>query len=271
MNEARAIEYTIEGNTGGPTLVFIHGWPDNASLWRKQVEALGGDFRCVLLTLPNFGEQPEKAGGFDVPELVERLAATIREVQAGGRVGLVIHDWGAYLGYRLEQLHPELVHSIAALDIGGHLHPITMRDRLMIMGYQWALIACWLTGGLIPPLGNVMTRAVGKVVGVPARQRAVIRSRYNYLYFYLWRAMLLPWQRHKLLTRYRPRCPVMFLFGVRKPLMFHSLRWLEIVAETGGYATGVENAGHWLMESHAEIVNANLTRWFQSKTMMKSD
>lgn len=125
--------------------------------------------------------------------------------------------------------------------------------------------------GLIPPLGNVMTRAVGKVVGVPARQRAVIRSRYNYLYFYLWRAMLLPWQRHKLLTRYRPRCPVMFLFGVRKPLMFHSLRWLEIVAETGGYATGVENAGHWLMESHAEIVNANLTRWFQSKTMMKSD
>ena len=62
MSRNKPIEHTIEGNPDGPTVLFIHGWPDDASLWRKQVEVLGKTHRCVLLTLPNFGEQAEKAG-----------------------------------------------------------------------------------------------------------------------------------------------------------------------------------------------------------------
>ncbi len=200
-------EFSIEGKPDGPTLVFIHGWPDNASLWRRQVEAMGKHFRCILVTLPNFGEKPVKAGGFDFPELLGRLAATIREIQPEGTVGLVTHDWGSYAGYLLEKAHPELFVKMAALDIGGHLVPADARSALMIIGYQWALIASWLVGGLIPPLGATMTRGVAKVIRVPARQRGNIRSRYNYPYFYFWRNTLLPWKRASLLNRYRPQLP----------------------------------------------------------------
>jgi pimeloyl-ACP methyl ester carboxylesterase len=133
----------------------------------------------------------------------------------------------------------------------------------MIMGYQWSLIACWLAGGLIPPLGGLMSRGVGKVIRVPARQRANLRSRYNYPYFYLWRGMLLPWKRDNLLSRYRPECPVLYLFGERKPLMFHSPKWLQIVADSGGRAEGIAGAGHWLMETHAGVVNDLLIDWFK--------
>ena len=258
------IRHSIQGNPVGPTLVFIHGWPDDDTLWRMQVSALGDDYRCFLLTLPNFGDDHEKIGGFDFPELVERLAATIREVHPGGPVGLVIHDWGAHLGYLLEQKYPELVDRMAALDIGAHMYPLPLKARLIIVGYQWALVLSWWAGGVLPPLGNLLTRGVANVVGVPERQRAAIRSRYNYLYFYLWRATLLPRHRYKMLTRYKPRCPLMFLYGKRKPLMFHSPRWLEIVAASGGWSEGVEGAGHWLMESHAETVNASLARWFSA-------
>ncbi len=256
-------EFTIEGNPDGPTLVFIHGWPDNASLWRKQVEALSGKFRCVLVTLPNFGVEAVQAGGFDFPALVGRLAATIKQVQPDGKVSLVTHDWGAYIGYMLEKMHPEMIIKMAALDIGGHIEPAGLKSALMIMGYQWSLIACWLVGGLIPPLGGLMSRGVGKVIRVPARQRAHIRSRYNYPYFYLWRGMLLPWKRTSLLGRYRPRCPVLYLFGERKPLMFHSPKWLQIVADSGGRAEGIAGAGHWLMETHAEAVNEKIGDWFK--------
>ena len=257
-----ACDYTIEGNSDGPALVFIHGWPDNASLWRHQVEALCRDFRCVLITLPNFGEESVKAGGFDFPELVARLAATIRQVQPAGRVGLVTHDWGAYLGYFLEKTHPELISKMAALDIGGHLQPAGIKESLMIMAYQWSLVACWLVGGVVPPLGKVMTQGVAKVIRVPSRQRAAIRSRYNYSYFYLWRGMFLPWKRPSLLGRYRPQCPVLYLFGKRKPLMFHSPRWLEIVDKSGGHSEGIDGAGHWLMETHADVINEKLDDWF---------
>jgi pimeloyl-ACP methyl ester carboxylesterase len=258
----QAIEHSIEGNPDGPTVVFIHGWPDDASLWRRQIDAMKTDFRCVVLTLPNFGETHEKAGGHDFPELVERIAATIREVRPEGRVSLVTHDWGAYLGYLLEQSHPELIECMAALDIGGHLRPTDWKTRLMIIGYQWPLILSWWVGGLLPALGRLMTRAVGNRVHVPERQLEQIHSRYNYLYFYLWRAMLLPWHRKSLLRNYRPRCPVLYLFGERKPLMFHSERWLDIVSESGGRSRGIEGAGHWLMESHADEVNRDLLDWF---------
>jgi pimeloyl-ACP methyl ester carboxylesterase len=255
-------EYRIEGRADGPTLVFIHGWPDNASLWRKQVAELGPDFRCVLVTLPNFGERSVRAGGFDFPDLVNQIVDTIRRVQPEGRVGLVTHDWGAYIGYLLEQKHPELFLKMAALDIGGHLQP-GFKQALMIMAYQWSLIVAWLVGGVIPPLGRLLAQGVGKAIGVPSRQRATLRSRYGYPYFYLWRNLLLPWKSALLLDSYRPQCPVLFLFGERKPLMFHSNRWLEIVAQSGGYAEGIAGAGHWFMESDAELVNGKLRDWFR--------
>ena len=36
----------------GPTLVFVHGILVNANLWRKLVERLSDDYRCVVLDLP---------------------------------------------------------------------------------------------------------------------------------------------------------------------------------------------------------------------------
>lgn len=263
MGIEASCEYRIEGNPEGPTLLFVHGWPDDSSLWRRQVASLGENFRCVLVTLPNFGERAVKAGGFDFPQLASMLAATIREVQPGGRVGLVTHDWGAYTGYLLEQAHPELISKMAALDVGGHLKPDSFKSSLLIVGYQWALIISWIVGGLIPPLGGWMSRFVGRVIGVPGRQRVRIRSRFNYAYFYFWRSILWPGKRASLLYRYRPRCPLLYLFGESKPVMFHSPRWLKIVAESGGYAEGVSGAGHWLMETHADVVNKKLADFFR--------
>ncbi len=260
MSPLPTCEYTIEGNPGGPTLVFIHGWPDDASLWRQQVDALAAEYRCVLMTLPNFGERPVRPGGFDFPELVRILHRTIAEVQPEGHVTLVTHDWGAYLGYLLEQAHPERIERMIAMDVGGHAGKPTAKAALMIVGYQWALVICWLIGGLIPPLGDRLSRGVGRVVGVPDRQRANIRSRFDYPYFYLWRGLLLPWKRNAILRRYAPGCPVLYLYGVRKPFQFHSQRWLSMVEQSGGAAIAVD-AGHWLQEERAGQVNSALSGW----------
>lgn len=256
----QACEYTIEGNPDGPTLVFIHGWPDNASLWRKQVAALAPDYRCVLVTLPNFGAEPVKAGGFGFPELVEMLRGTINEVQPEEKVTLITHDWGAYLGYLVEQAYPERIECMVAMDVGGRAGKPALQATLMILGYQWALVFCWFVGGLIPPLGNLLSKGVASVVRVPERQRKNVRSRYNYPYFYLWQGILLPWKRDGILQHYQPRCPVVYLYGTRKPFQFHSDRWLDMVAASGGFAQGID-AGHWLQEQRAEAVNALLVDW----------
>lgn len=258
----RICEYVIEGNPDGPTVVFIHGWPDDASLWRNQIPALGRTYRCMVVTLPNFGKLSMQTGGFDFPELIEMLAATIRVAQPNGKVHLVTHDWGAYIGYMLEKTHPELVDRMVAFDVGGHIRP-GMKESLMLLAYQWALVAAWLAGGIAPPAGDLMARVVGRVVRVPDRQLPRIRSRFGYSYFYFWRGMLLPWNRASLLGRYRPQCPVLYLYGERKPFMFHTPKWLQIVEESGGRWECLP-AGHWLMESKADIVNERMLEWLRA-------
>ncbi len=256
------IEHTITGNPHGPTLVFIHGWPDDASLWRHQVAELDTDHRCVLLTLPNFGADPVKAGGLNFRELLDMLAATVEAVQPDDTpVTLVTHDWGAYLGYLFEQAYPQKVERIIALDIGGHVAPGSLKERLMIVGYQWMLILLWLLGGINAALGNFLTQWFASRLRVPRRQASVARSRFNYLYFYLWRGLLLPWWGQQLLRRYRPQCPVLFIYGRKKPVMFHSQRWLEIVEQAGGRWAGIDGAGHWFMESHSEETNREIRAW----------
>lgn len=264
MTMAETCEITIEGNVDGPTLVFIHGWPDRPVLWRKQVAALKDAYRCVLVTLPNFGEQKVKAGGFDFPELVSMLLRTIEDNRkAEEKVTLVTHDWGAYIGYLLEKTRPELISRMIAFDVGGHVERGGFKSTLFIIGYQWSLIAFWLLGGIIPPLGAWLTRTLAGVIGVHSSKRAVIRSRINYPYFFLWRGMIFPGWRKNLLGRYTPQCPVLYLFGKKKPVMFHSDRWLDIVEQTGGSWVGLEGAGHWLMETHADEVNELIRAYLQ--------
>src|SRR6516164_1524315 len=48
------IHYTVSGE-GEPTLVFIHGWACDASVWDKQVEELGRSMRCIAIDLPGHG------------------------------------------------------------------------------------------------------------------------------------------------------------------------------------------------------------------------
>ena len=47
---AAALDYFERGE--GPVLLFSHGWLANANLWRKVVDELAGEFRCLVLDLP---------------------------------------------------------------------------------------------------------------------------------------------------------------------------------------------------------------------------
>jgi pimeloyl-ACP methyl ester carboxylesterase len=258
----QAFETGIAGDPALPMLFFMHGWPDNASLWRQQFAALSEQFYCVAVNLPNFGSGALKSGGYDFPQLVEGLAATIRQHRVSDQpVCLVTHDWGAYLGYMLQARHPELINRMVALDVGGHAKPTGFKAVSMILAYQWALIFCWLTGGILPPLGNWLSRRVGRIIRVPRRQISELRSRCNYPYFYFWRGMLLPRWKRSLLGYYKPGCPLLYLYGKRKPVMFHSERWLKIVSESGGRSEGIDGAGHWFMETHPDIVNRAIADW----------
>ncbi|KAA3600010.1 MAG: alpha/beta hydrolase [Candidatus Scalindua sp. AMX11] len=50
------VEIWESGPLNPPALLFIHGFPDDSSLWEKQVEYFKKNYRCLSVDLPNFGD-----------------------------------------------------------------------------------------------------------------------------------------------------------------------------------------------------------------------
>ncbi len=91
---AGTIDYEDTGGSG-PVIVFVHGLMMDGSLWRKVVEELHSDYRCVLPALPLGGHRHPMRADADLSmggvagllgEFIERLDLD--------EITLVMSDWG---------------------------------------------------------------------------------------------------------------------------------------------------------------------------------
>jgi NAD(P)-dependent dehydrogenase (short-subunit alcohol dehydrogenase family)/pimeloyl-ACP methyl ester carboxylesterase len=90
-----------EGRADGPTIVLVHGYPDNSSVWDGVAARLAERFRVVRFDLRGHGESDEPPGrdGYRIEHLVEDLAAVVRATSPDTPVHLVAHDWGSMLSW----------------------------------------------------------------------------------------------------------------------------------------------------------------------------
>jgi pimeloyl-ACP methyl ester carboxylesterase len=233
------LEPMIAGPGSSPTLVFIQGWPDDASLWNEQVASLSDRYRCVRTTMPNFDGHRRVRWGHNTEEIVEALAAMVREVSPDAPVTLVLHDWGCYWGHLLHQQHPALVSRVASLDVAPHVEP-GFGAMLGIIAYQWWLIGAFVIGG---PIGDWMTRSLASAMGAPMPSEQ-ISSWMNYPYRNAWQDILSGRAKEQM-EAYWPEVPLLFVYGEKKPFPFHSKKWLEHVEKNGGKVVGLD-CDHWV-------------------------
>ncbi|MFZ1017242.1 MAG: alpha/beta hydrolase [Candidatus Cybelea sp.] len=94
------------------TVLFVHGWQADRSVWGGVIAALGPDVRAVDVDLRGSGELRDIPGPFTV----ERFAADLREIverlEDPGPVVVVGHSMGAMVAMRLAIDSPELVHAL---------------------------------------------------------------------------------------------------------------------------------------------------------------
>jgi short-subunit dehydrogenase/pimeloyl-ACP methyl ester carboxylesterase len=82
-----------------PTILAIHGWPDNHHIWdgvASELTALDGRYNVVAYDVRGAGEssRPAKRSGYAFPQLVSDIGAVIDSLGVG-RVHLLAHDWGS--------------------------------------------------------------------------------------------------------------------------------------------------------------------------------
>lgn len=252
MSENDLIQTEVSGPSDAPILFFIHGWPDTAEVFRKQIEHFKTRYHCIAVTLPVFSNIQESASDF--PEIADRIIKTAKHFRGSSQkpITIVGHDWGAFLTYLVNQRAPDLARQIVTMDVGAHVAPSSLGHAAFLICYQWWLVVAYLVGKLVPPVGTMMTRSFASIAQAPHCSQLV--SKHNYLYFYFWRARLCKKYRAALPQRYKPSCPVLFLFGSNKKYHFHSEKWLATVDQSGGRSLSIPG-GHWFLFSHSADTN----------------
>ena len=101
----------------GDPIVLLHGNPTSSYLWRNVIPRLEGRGRCLAPDLIGMGESGKApAGGYRFGDHVRYLDAWFDAMDLGGRVTLVLHDWGSALGFYWARRHPERVRAIAYME-----------------------------------------------------------------------------------------------------------------------------------------------------------
>jgi len=243
----------------GKTIVMVHGWPDTARLWQSQIEALQDRYRCIAITLPGF-EGQRRACTLD--EVLESIRAAVGE----RRVTLLLHDWGCLYGYQFAMRHPQSVERIVGVDIGdagsrAHLEEIGWRGKLMVLAYQYWLALAWRVGGRI---GDMMARAMARLLGCPTDPKT-IHAQMGYPYAVRWLGAAGGFHG---LHVFKPEVPMLFLYGEKKPVMFHSRGWAERLAARKGNRVIAFATGHWIMVTRRQAFNEALRTWLAETERM---
>ncbi|MBK1520880.1 MULTISPECIES: alpha/beta fold hydrolase [Enterobacter] len=108
------IFYREAGNPEAPTLLLLHGFAASSFMFRDLIPALADSYHVIAPDLPAFGftVAPEKG---EYPYTFNQLAKTIEQFTEQLKLNtfaLMVHDYGAPVGWRLAVSHPERVTAI---------------------------------------------------------------------------------------------------------------------------------------------------------------
>lgn len=259
----QGVDVVIDGE-GPDTVVMLHGWPDTHRLWDRTVEALEPQFRCVRFTLPGY-DLAKPARATSLRQMTALIAAIVDAVSPARPVTLVLHDWGCIFGHEFAARHPGQVARIVAVDIGDYnsvacARSLSAKAKTLVLAYQLWLAVAWTVGGA---LGDAMTRWMARKSGSRAASSAV-GWQMNYPYAMLWFGLLGGFRGAAQVAH---DCPVLFIYGRRKPFMFQSPDWLATLAERPGCAVQPFPTGHWVMTQQPEAFNRCVASWLTGPSM----
>ena len=108
------ISYADTGH--GSPVVFLHGNPTSAYLWRNIIPHISGGAHCLAPDLVGMGDSGKMPSGtYRFVEHARYLDAWF-DALALDDVILVCHDWGSALAFHWARRHPERVAGIAYME-----------------------------------------------------------------------------------------------------------------------------------------------------------
>jgi NAD(P)-dependent dehydrogenase (short-subunit alcohol dehydrogenase family)/pimeloyl-ACP methyl ester carboxylesterase len=139
------------GRAGEPTVVCVHGYPDDHTMWAGVATELAPRYHVVSYDVRGAGEsgKPRNREAYRLDQLVRDLVAVIDAVSPDRPVHLLAHDWGAVQTW----------HALTGQWLGGRIASFTS-----ISGPCLDHAAHWLRARLRRPTPQALRELVTQLV-----------------------------------------------------------------------------------------------------------
>ncbi|WUJ69636.1 alpha/beta fold hydrolase [Kribbella soli] len=132
------------GNPDAPTLICVHGYPDNASLWEPVAERLATDFHVITYDVRGAGESdhPSRTSAYALDRLQEDFEAVLDHASPDEPVHVLAHDWGSIQSWQfVTDEHPRIASFVSisgpSLDHAGYFLRRANRAALTQLLHSW--------------------------------------------------------------------------------------------------------------------------------------
>ncbi len=123
------LHYIAQGPAEGEPVLLLHGFPQYSYMWRNQLEALSqAGYRAIAPDLRgyNLSDRPQGVEAYRMKALLSDVGAFYKAF-GWSKANLVVHDWGALIGWTFAALQPALVKKMVVIDCP---HPSAYREVL---------------------------------------------------------------------------------------------------------------------------------------------
>ncbi|PKP38982.1 MAG: alpha/beta hydrolase [Bacteroidetes bacterium HGW-Bacteroidetes-15] len=109
------VSYTDQGQENAPTIIFIHGFPLNKSMWKKQVEALEPNYRVITYDIRGHGNSEAGDVDFSIDLFAEDLLSLMDALKIN-KASLCGLSMGGYIALNAFLNHPQRFSALILCD-----------------------------------------------------------------------------------------------------------------------------------------------------------
>ena len=264
-NEGVNIHYVTKGS--GPTLVFLHGFPDFWFTWKQQMDELASDYKVVGVDLRayNYSDGPSGIEAYKMVTLMSDVLAVMDDLKSDPVI-LIANDWGGAIAWQLATYYPKRIKGMVACNIP---HPNSLKKYLdqhpSVANYTSKMTGSeaasyWNTERLMEASG------ANKTSLADAYHEAFDRSKIQGILNYYAASYPKPTKTAASTSVIKKvDCPVLMIHGLADPAFPPGMlngHWELVNNSITIHA--IKNVGHFVQREEPEIVLRYVREWLAS-------
>ncbi len=266
--------HALTAGEGDPVL-FLHGWPTNAQLWRHVLEPLGEHRRVIALDLPGFGRSDKPTDVRYSFRFYQQIIDGALEALEVDQLGLAVHDLGGPVGLYWAAHNLSRIRSLALLNT--LVFPeMSWAVKAFMLAIRTPGLSRWLSSpsgvgasmrlGVVDPASITpqVARLYREPYEAPAARRALLES-----------AKGLSPRGFTTVAEVIPKLtmPVRIVYGESDRILPDVAHTMARVKELVPHAelTSLPRVGHFLQEDASARVAELLTEFFARPPMISAN